>query len=115
MKTVHQFAVLILSAIIGLLTVVVVKTLLLHPPPHESEPCHVNESDFIALEPSMVGRFQQALRFQTISQSVGDYSEEQLNRFVEFIIASMCIMHYILIDKSSLFTGEQFNTYVLVQ
>jgi len=68
--------------------VVLLRTLLLKKLPPESEMCSPNEDEFIALDDSIIKRFQTALRFKTVSRNIGDYDREQLRLQNDFIVNS---------------------------
>jgi len=68
--------------------VILLRTLLLQKLPPEGDICTPSEDDFIALDDAMVERFQTALRFRTVSRSVGNYDTEQLILQNDYIINS---------------------------
>ena len=86
MSAIRQIMLSLLALIFGLGFVIVFKALLLRPPPAELEPCHINESDYIALGHASIERFQQALQFQTVTRGRHLYDHEQLNGLVEHMI-----------------------------
>jgi len=98
MSAIRRIVLSLLATIIGLGIVVIFNTLSLQPPPAELEPCHINESDYIALCQSSIERFQRALQFQTVTRGKHHYDREQLNGFIEHIISSkshICL-HWVL-------------------
>jgi len=90
--TLKRFLLLVSLAACVFFAVILLRTLLLHKLPLETDICNPSEDDFIALDDAMIARFQAALRFRTVSWAMHDYDREQLKLLDDHIINSECII-----------------------
>ena len=92
-----RFLLLIFLAICVLICVVLLRALLLHQLPPESDICSPSEDDFISLDDAAIKRFQAAIRFRTVSRAMHDYDREQLRLLSDHIVDSGCSFHIVKI------------------
>ncbi|XP_055883024.1 N-fatty-acyl-amino acid synthase/hydrolase PM20D1.2-like [Biomphalaria glabrata] len=76
----------ILSALSLLIAVLLCRTVYLSKRGPQVAECKSSDSDFIELTDSKLNKFQEALRFKTVSYDDIDYNKEELGKYVKFII-----------------------------
>ena len=69
-----------------LLTVILVKTLTYGVNQSTVTACKPSDLDYISVQGRPLARFQEALRFRTISWEIGIQEREQLRLFKDFLI-----------------------------
>ncbi|RUS75375.1 hypothetical protein EGW08_016865, partial [Elysia chlorotica] len=101
---------LLLSATLLLAVVLIVRTVHLSRRPAQASECKPTDSDFIPLSEERLQRFQNALRFESVSHDSGDSNYEEMFKFGEFIIASFPHIHRL----SPLVSWERVNNLSLL-
>ena len=76
---------LIVVAVSCVMCVIIIRTWTLSFRSDRVRPCKSSDADFIAATDDVISRFQQALRFKTVSLKPHVYDTEQLGRFGKFI------------------------------
>ncbi|KAK0063844.1 carboxypeptidase PM20D1.2, partial [Biomphalaria pfeifferi] len=76
----------ILSTLSLLIAVLLCRTIYLSKRGTQVAECKSSDSDFIELTDSKLNKFQEALRFKTVSYDDIDYNKEELGKYVKFII-----------------------------
>lgn len=79
----------ILLFITALLLVVVIRTFTLHTRQLDVQPCKKSDKDFIEIGPGSeaLGRFQTALRIQTVARERSDYNRLELKSLQDHIFS----------------------------
>ncbi|KAH9523726.1 hypothetical protein Btru_040736 [Bulinus truncatus] len=101
--------VVILSGLTLLIAVLAFRTIYLSQREPVVSECQASDTDFIELTDERLARFQEALRFKTISYDDIDYNKDDLTRYVHFIIKS-----YPHLMNSSIVKWEVVNNYSLL-
>lgn len=71
--------------------------------------CRLTDNDFIRATDEVIGRFQTALRFKTISTNLHQYDRAELQKMVDFVQSAFPVIH-----SSSLVTHDVVNNYSLL-
>uniref|UniRef100_K1S2C3 Putative carboxypeptidase PM20D1 n=1 Tax=Magallana gigas TaxID=29159 RepID=K1S2C3_MAGGI len=71
--------------------------------------CRLTDSDFIRATDEIIGRFQSALRFKTISTNLHQYDRAELQKMVDFVRSAFPVIH-----SSTLVAHDVVNNYSLL-
>ncbi|XP_012935587.1 N-fatty-acyl-amino acid synthase/hydrolase PM20D1.2 [Aplysia californica] len=83
----------ILAALLLFMIILVVRTVYLSRRSVPAKECKASDTDFIPLSQPRLQRFQQALRFRSISEERGVFNADQLQKLGDFLIASFPLVH----------------------
>ena len=84
--TLGKIFTLLTLVFITLLVIVIIRTFTLAPRKISAPECKPYDTDFIKADGNVVKRFQQALRFKTVSTAPHVYNAEELVKLREFIV-----------------------------
>lgn len=81
-----RFTYFIIAAVFTIVLIIIARTVMFSHHPTASVPCLSSDLDYINVDETITKRFQKAITFETVSYNVGNYSREELYRFLQFIL-----------------------------